>query len=583
MRMLDDSNVAENYPGVCSPLTCTFAEETYRLVFRRLAGRLLGGDRRPDSLDAVLDQMAVAFDGRMYYRLDSWYHLLQILPFSGRLIGVWQRSLGVSSSDLPEPLPDVGWRLRARVLRRLVAAWRATPRLMTQLEDEFAEIQRLFDDGFDPTDVVALRGLFDQIKTGALRSWDITLVNDLRAFGYTALARRLGRPVVGVELVSVAPLRALAALRARPDLDDLAGLATDDAVLQLVASGSPLGAALGAYLEAYGDRGPGELKLESQTFRTHPSRLVRLVLAGGDQDGSGRRSAAGPADQPPLPAVRRPGREHRGRRADEGREQPNGDAQRAVLDAGAPPVRLRGVSARALQAIAFRESSRLNRARLYGMVRAIAWAVGHNLAQAGQIDEASDVFYLTLDEMITADRDLRQTVAARRAQWAEYEQLPTRSRIVLDDDPLLEEGGPTRQSSGPRGGGRASTRQKSGRSKDGEGMSTRPAAEALVLTGTVVSAGAVEAEVVVVTDPATDATGKIVVAVATDPGWVFVLADAAGIVTERGSMLSHTAIVARELGLPAVVGVTGATSVLRTGDRVRLDATAGRIEVLARG
>ena len=246
-------------------------------------------------------------------------------------------------------------------------------------------------------------------------------------------------------------------------------------------------------------------------------------------------------------------------------------------------MRLRGVSARALQAIAFRESSRLNRARLYGMVRAIAWAVGHNLAQAGQIDEASDVFYLTLDEMITADRDLRQTVAARRAQWAEYEQLPTRSRIVLDDDPLLEEGGPTRQSSGPRGGGRASTRQKSGRSKDGEGMSTRPAAEALVLTGTVVSAGAVEAEVVVVTDPATDATGKIVVAVATDPGWVFVLADAAGIVTERGSMLSHTAIVARELGLPAVVGVTGATSVLRTGDRVRLDATAGRIEVLARG
>jgi pyruvate,water dikinase len=472
--------------------------------------------------------MAVAYDGRMYYRLDNWYRLLQILPFSGRLIPVWQRSLGVNNSDLPEPLPGVGWRLRARVLRRLVTAWRATPRLMTQLEGEFAEIKRVFDTTFDPDDTVALRHLFDQIRTGVLHNWDITLVNDLRAFGYTALARRRGRPISGVELTSLEPLRALVTLRARPDTDDLARLTTDDEVTQLVAGGSDLGQAIGAYLDAYGDRGPGELKLESQTFRTDPLRLVRLVLSPAGSD------LAPGDDLPPdnLPFG----------------DGPPDDARR---------VPSRGVAARALQAIAFRESSRLNRARLYGMVRAIVWAIGHNLAQAGEIDATEDVFYLTLDEVVTnRDKaptdcdDLRQTVATRQAQWAKYEQMPARSRIVLDaPEPTVP----------------ADTDAHPG-----------------LLVGTVVSAGLVEAEVIVVTDPATDTTGKIVVAVATDPGWVFVLAAAAGVVTERGSMLSHTAIVARELGLPAVVGVAGATSMLHTGDRVRLDATTGRVEVLAR-
>ncbi|MCL2423421.1 MAG: PEP-utilizing enzyme, partial [Micrococcales bacterium] len=469
-------------------------------------------------------QMAVAFDGRMYYRLDSWYHLLQVLPFSTRIIAVWQRSLGVAAGDLPEPLPGVGWTVRARVLRRLVAAWRATPQLMAQLDEEFAEIQAMFDANFDPTDTQALRNLFDQVKTGALRSWDITLVNDLRAFGYTALARRLGKPVAGVELVSVAPLRALAELRSQPDVADLAQLTTDDEVVQLIATGLPLGKALGAYLDAWGDRGPGELKLESQTFRTHPMRLVHLVLSGSDV----------PGPPPPVWDSSAHPDEHQ----------------------DAPPAQVTGVSAKALAAIAFRESSRLNRARLYGMVRAIVVAIGHNLARSGMIDDPADVFCLTLDEVLTADGDLRPTVAARTAQWAQYAQMPTRSRIVLDGPE------PSKQHA-----------KKSTRS--GDGATT-------VLGGTVVSAGTVEAEVVVVTDPSTDATGKIVVAVATDPGWVFVLADAAGIITERGSMLSHTAIVARELGLPALVGVADATSVLRTGDRVRLDATRGRVEVLAR-
>ena len=76
-----------------------------------------------------------------------------------------------------------------------------------------------------------------------------------------------------------------------------------------------------------------------------------------------------------------------------------------------------------------------------------------------------------------------------------------------------------------------------------------------------------------------DTTGKILVTHSTDPGWVFLIQNAAGIVAEKGSLLSHTAIITRELGKPAVVGVKDATRLIQTGDTVVVDADAGTVRL----
>ena len=68
----------------------------------------------------------------------------------------------------------------------------------------------------------------------------------------------------------------------------------------------------------------------------------------------------------------------------------------------------------------------------------------------------------------------------------------------------------------------------------------------------------------------------------TDPGWVFLLVGAAGIISEKGSLLSHTAIISRELGKPAVVGAEGASQLLKNGDIVEIDGTSGKITVMGR-
>jgi len=547
--ILDDSNIAENYPGICSPLTCSLTEETYRLVFTRLAERFLGSAA---DVEDITGHMAVAHHGHMYYRLDNWLKMLRLLPFASRIVPLWRRSLGVPDSPLPPRPPVSRWR-RYWMAWRLVRLWGATPRLMTGLEETFVGLTRDFEARFPyetqaasadcETGIAALRDLFARLKAGVLADWDITLLNDMRAFVYTDLARRTGAEVRGVALESLKPVAALAELRTIPGQQVLEMLTTNEEVTSFLSSGTPLGSAMRDYIDQYGDRGPGELKLESETFRTTPLAFAQLLGHGeGALQGGGSRV-------PPSQTACR-----------------DGNSERYVASRNKTSVRTRNpLARRALEAVAHRESSRLNRARLYGMIRAIAHRAGSLLARGGFLDNPEDVFYLTLDEMLGQPADHRPVVAQRRRVWAEYAAAEIPSRITLDD---------------PGDGLRTSGTvcQKSIRTFGSSTSYTVPMAHGL--RGTPAAAGFAEGDVLVVTEPGVDATGRIVVTTATDPGWVFLLSTAAGVITERGSPLSHTAIVCRELGVPAIVGVAGATQLLRTSDRVRMDATTGKIEVI---
>ncbi len=81
-------------------------------------------------------------------------------------------------------------------------------------------------------------------------------------------------------------------------------------------------------------------------------------------------------------------------------------------------------------------------------------------------------------------------------------------------------------------------------------------------------------------DDELDLDGQILCTIRTDPGWAPLFPTAGGILVERGSTLSHSAVVARELGIPAVVGIPGLTKALKMGDRVKMDGAAGTVERL---
>jgi pyruvate,water dikinase len=202
-----------------------------------------------------------------------------------------------------------------------------------------------------------------------------------------------------------------------------------------------------------------------------------------------------------------------------------------------------------------REMPRFTLALLLAQARALLSPVGDALVQAGQLDHAGDLFFLSLPEIRIAldGTDFRSTVRERRAQ---YDQERVRRRVPLV---LLSDGTePTIETA---------------------------AAEAAkqVLRGTAASPGRVTAPARVILDPhaAQLAQGEILVAPSTDPGWTPLFLTAAGLVVQTGGAMSHGAIVAREYGIPAVVGVAGAIECIHTGQSVTVDGTTGTVALAA--
>ena len=191
------------------------------------------------------------------------------------------------------------------------------------------------------------------------------------------------------------------------------------------------------------------------------------------------------------------------------------------------------------------------------VVREQLAVVGTRLAAAGSISEAGDVFFLDLREVRAGlDGAKLHGVAARR-RTAYQEELGRRHipRVLLSDGTE-----PEALNTGTGGGGTGGA---------GRG----------VLTGTPASAGTVTAWARVILDPegAQLEPGEILVAPSTDPGWTPLFLTAGGLVVEMGGPNSHGAVVAREYGIPAVVGVPHATSRIATGDNITLDGAAGTV------
>ena len=254
-------------------------------------------------------------------------------------------------------------------------------------------------------------------------------------------------------------------------------------------------------------------------------------------------------------------------------------------------TRIRIVLTERFVGIAGREKSRLNRSRVYGMVRLIFTKLGESYVREGLLDDKNDIFYLTIDEAFAlaerkkekADKgseagksheageerevdkgidagktDMRKLVAARKEEYLLYEKLPAYSRLIFEEKEYDK---------------RHRSINSYQKKMDGSYLQGIPCSKGVV-TG--------EALVIKSISDAKNVKDKILVTKMTDPGWVFLLATAKGVLSEKGSLLSHTAIISRELKVPSIVGVENLMDTIKTGDIIRMDAGTGKVEIFRR-
>ena len=535
--ILDNSNIVESYPGVSLPATQDFVHAVYRDIFRSCVRRFTGDEKLTAEMEDTFDHMVAFYNGAVYYQITSWYEILRLLPCSERIIRVWQDMLGVRNRGTGAGGEKAGGKRAAgahlpRILQKtritlsFVHYLVMTPRYMEQLNRYFDKIYPLFRRKIKETESVEeLARLFERLERSITGVWDITLINDMYTFLFTALAG--GKK--NRRLADIRNMESMKPVNARARLRELAAESGTD-------SGGYLRAER-AYIEEFGDRVPGELKLETRTYRTDPELLREEILrelrdAGKSTENEPERDASAADDA-------------------------------ALSDAGVFRFLPHPFLEAAKRGIADRERSRLNRSRLFGLAREILLKIGGLLAANGQLNDPRDVFWLRLDE-IDPSSAYSRVVAERKEQYRACERLLRPGRLVFDGE-ITEE-----QRIGYEGQYGGVTRLS------GTGTSPgRVVGEALVIKGENLPEFCGKQEL-------RAAEGRILVTVSTDPGWAFLLERCAGIIAERGSLLSHTAIISRELKKPAIVGVKDAVKAIRTGDMVELDADHGTVRVLKR-
>jgi phosphohistidine swiveling domain-containing protein len=558
VTIFDNSNIIESYPGITSPLTYSFAQYVYARVYRVFM-RLVGvKESRIRANASVFDNMLARIDGRIYYNLINWYRALALLPGFAINRGYMETMMGVGEAlpadlaDAIAPKPAHGFalirewgRVGSVALRLLFEAarlkWSVAAfyrRLEQALARPAAELNTM--------PLTALAAEYRRIEAELLERWDAPLVNDFLCMMAFGASRKLLEKWGGAagsaahndimigqgDIVSAEPAQRIRRMgqMIKGDTTLAARFASGDQ--SAIAAKPELAAEIQSYIAKFGDRCTEELKLESVTLEDDPTPLLASIAAA---------SASAHVE----------------------RSQVSLD-QRLVQLLPANPMKRRLAGwfvGWAKARVRDRENLRFERTKIFGRARRLFLAAGRQFAAHGIIDQPADVFLLTVQEILGAiegfgvEADLKSIVAMRRHEQERHVALPDPPERLKIEGAAVS-GMPSRASVGVQTAGDERQRK-----------------------GTGCSAGTVVAEARVVRDPRKESLepGEILVARNTDPGWIAVFANASAIVVERGSLLSHSAIVARELGIPCVVGVKGVLDWVKTGDRLSVNGATGMV------
>jgi len=526
--ILDNSNIVESYPGLSLPLTCSFVNGVYGGIFKSLSRRVLKNEKVLDKHDAVFSNMVGSVNGRIYYKISNWYTVIKFLPMNKKIIPIWQEMMGVKNKSYDKDDLKLPFFVRVGTYFNVISEMLHVSKNMDKLSEKFRVINKDFYSAYrNDMSLQELSELYQKLQKELLACWDITLLNDVYSFLFTGLLKnKLKKKYDNAEELTNQFISGISNIESLKPIKEMVRLAYEKDKM----SEQEYKDALINYIKCYGDRNLEELKLESETFRSNPELLERRIAQYREDVN----------------------------KLEEVYSNLNSEKETALTELD----KVSGFFAKkAAKGISNREISRLNRSRIFGMVRLLFLSFGENFFKDNLIDDVRDVFWLTVEEvfsLIETKKPMQEVIADRKSKYEMYQYLPAYSRLIFEEKEF----------------------DKNHRRINANKVSY----DENKLMGIPCSNGVVTGEALVVND-VTKVKGekdKILITKMTDPGWVFLLATAKGVISEKGSLLSHTAIISRELKIPSIVGVEHLMDTVQNGDIVRMDGNLGTVEIIQR-
>jgi len=526
-------------------------------------------------MDIFLRKMLGIFYGRVFYNILNWYKLTSILPGYKHNRSFMETMMGTKhqlGDEIAERVKmDYGTTLLSR-FRRFVSglkffyfhltAQRMVDSFLAYFKEHYDTYRKLDYEHMSASEIYEH---FSAVEVLLLNEWKAPIINDYLTMVHFGVLRKLSEKWLSSlgslitndlmcgdgNLESAEPTRELirlsAAIKAEPALERLIeGTPAEDCLEALIHSPfEEFRARIERYIDLYGHRCMNEMKLEQKDLHQDPSFLfscLKNYLRSGNVDLAGY----------------------------EAKEQEIRRKAEKLMQQSLSGWKLRVFLwslKHARRAVRNRENTRFCRTRVYGIVRRMFYAMGKELTQRGLLERPEDVFYLTLPELrgvfdaVLPCQDVSALVRTRKQEYARYPDLEPASRFLTRGVVYW-----------------ANNHFPEEKKPEGDlppnclkGIGCCPG----VIEGTV--------KVILSPDDNMELNGEILVTMRTDPGWIPLYPSISGLLVERGGLLSHSAIVAREMGLPTVVSIQGLTKQLKNGMRVRLDGQSGIVEILTDG
>ncbi len=574
----DNSNIVESFNGVTTALTFSLTKDAYEIVYKQTL-RLLGV---PESIiskfNESFENLLGYIRGRVYYNLIHWYKVLFLIPGFSNNQEFMETMMGVKEElnkeqqeifnfeDIPQYSKMKSLEVSLKLLKNFIVIDKSVTKFTKKFDIMYQDYKSKDFNKFSPRELMNLYKNWEQKVT---YSWETPIVNDLLVMFFFGTLKKLTTKWIGGEgvqhlqndllcgqgeLESTKPTLTLMGLAEKYDKSDahrsfFEKTAMKDLYEEIKKLKDPtIHKDILHYLDLYGFRCNNEQKLEENDLHDDPSFVLNSIqkyIKNKNYD---------------IEELMK--REHAIRSKAESRVKNELSGIKYYV--------YNWVLKHTRNAVKNRENLRFLRSKSFGVNRLLFRAMGVKFKELDLIDSERDIFFLTYREIfdfITGRSEtipLRELVKIRKAQDHIFrqEQDPP-DRFITHGTVGLSFSKPNIIQSGDLLKGKL-----------------RVSDDPNLIYGISCCPGIVKAKVLVAQtiEEAQSVDGEILVTKRTDPGWVPLFPSCKGLIIERGSLLSHSAVIARELGLPTIVGVSGDIfSKLTSGDLVELNATTGEI------
>lgn len=570
----DNSNIVESYGGLTAPLTFDFARHVYHHVYVQFCEILMVPPKRIKEMDYFLRNMLGCFYGRVFYNILNWYKLTSILPgfkynrsFMETMMGTNDALADEIADRIKPPSFEENFSSKFRRFKTGIkffyfhlTAQDLVDKFMKYFYEEYEKFRHIDFTKKTPNEIIET---YYELERRFLSNWKAPIINDYLCMVHFGLLKKLvglwmpqhGEGFQNDLLCGDGNLESAQPTR---EVIRMARIVNQDKELKKLILDTPSSdlheklrqskfdhfyADIESYIDKFGFRCMSEMKLEQRDLTHNPHSLFTFIKNHLNNE---------------IPSI-----EDLEKREKEVRAEAEKKAFGSI--SGIKRIIFKWSLKHARKAVRNRENTRFCRTRVYGIVRKMFYAIGANYANRGIINKEEDIFYLTLPELLGSVEgfctalDFKALVALRRKEYERFEEI----------DPA------------PRFHTRGPVYWQNNHMPPEEEIDLTDVPEGC-LKGIPCCAGLIEGEAKLIMSPDDDLSlnGEILVTMRTDPGWVPLFPSAKALLVERGGLLSHSAIVAREMGIPTIVSIKGLTQKIKTGDKIRMNGETGLIEFI---